>query len=140
MRILSSAIDANADLRAVQLKWFEEELVKTRAANAKHIFVLTYHPWFVNDTDKADAYHNIPKIARQEYLDLMRRFEVDYTLAGHLNAEASERYECISMITTAALSKLLGRDPECLQVVKVYPDRVEHAYYALDKVPESVKM
>jgi len=137
---LISAIDTNADLREVQRKWFEEELVKARAANAKHIFVLTHHPWFVNDPDEADAYHNIPKIARQEYLDLMRRFGVDYTLAGHLHAEASGRYECISLITTAALSKRLGRDPEGLRVVKVYPNRVEHAYYALDKVPESVKM
>jgi len=133
-------LDANADLREAQRKWFEEELAKAKAANAKHIFVLTHHPWFAKDPDEADAYHNIPKAVRQEYLDLMRRFGVDYALAGHLHAEASGRYDCISVITTAALSKRLGSNPEGFRIVKVYPNRVEQAYYALDEVPESVRM
>jgi hypothetical protein len=44
------------------------------------------------------------------------------------------------MITTSAVGQPLGSDPSGLRVVKVFEERIEHAYYGLDEVPDSVSL
>ena len=44
------------------------------------------------------------------------------------------------MVTTGPVGYPLGDDPSGLRIVKVYRDRIEHAYYGLDTIPETIKL
>ena len=59
-------------------------------------------------------------------------------LAGHYHRNALARDGALEMITTSAVGRPLGDAPSGLRIVKVWPDRIEHAYYGLDEVPERI--
>ena len=130
--------DSDVDMRAAQRKWFESELEAARKKNPDHIFVCVHHPWFLKSSDEKDEYFNIPVSERKEYLDLMKRFGVEFALAGHLHEESIAKDGSLSMITTSSLGKALGKTPVGFRVFRVYKDRVEHTYYPLDQVPEQI--
>lgn len=132
--------ESDPDIRQTQRSWFEEQLASARKANANHIFVLVHHPWFINNPDEADIYENIPLSERKDYLPLMERYGVDFSVAGHYHKEAFARAGGLSMITTGAVGRTLGKDPVGFRVFKVYKDRVEHKYYPLDQVPEKISL
>lgn len=123
--------DAVNKLRDEQLKWFEEELAEARKNGASHIFVLAHHPWFLKDPNEGSEYFNIPPQERKTYLDLMKKYSVSFALAGHYHREAIARDGDLTMITTSAISKGLGKDPVGYRVFKVSRDNVEHSYHAL---------
>ncbi|MEN6519839.1 MAG: metallophosphoesterase [Armatimonadota bacterium] len=127
-------------IRKAQRGWFESQLAEARKNNADHIFVLTHHPWFINNPDEVDANDNIPLAERKDYLSLMSTYGVDYALAGHLHMEVFGQYGKLSLITTGPLSKSFTRTPVGFRVFKVYKDKVEHEYYPLDKVPEHIEV
>lgn len=131
--------ESDPDLRRAQRSWFEAELAAARRRNPAHIFILTHHPWFVDKPEEDDSYFNIPQTQRRDYLALMERYGVDFAVAGHRHEEALGRVGKLTMITTSALSKALGQDPLGFRVFRVYDDRVEHRYYALDQVPERIE-
>lgn len=128
--------DGDENLRTTQREWFESELEAAKKRNPNHIFVCTHHAWFLKDINENDTYFNIPKPERDVYIALMKRFGVDYALAGHLHDESKAKYGSLTMITTSSLGKALGQTPVGFRVFNVYKDRVEHKYYPLDKVPE----
>ncbi len=132
--------DADPTIRDSQRKWLEQVLAESRSRKPSHVFVCTHHPWFISNAGEADQYFNIPNSQRQDYLKLFGRFGVDYALAGHLHKNALATGGGLNMITTSAVSKPLGPDPVGLRVFRVYPDRVEHDYYPLDKVPDKIRM
>lgn len=142
--VLNSGLiwDPNADsnLRDAQRKWFEDTLDSARAGKVNHIFVCTHQSWFLNSPDEADGYDVIPKAQRMDYLELMRKFGVEYALAGHYHKEAIARDGKIEMITSPSIGRALGKDPVGLRIFRVYKDRVEHTYYALEQVPQQVKL
>lgn len=131
--------DADPKLRDEQFKWFESELAAARAKNPDHIFVLTHHSWFLASPDENDEYFNISKTERQKYLELMKRYDVEYALAGHYHREAIAKDGKLNMITSSAVSRALGKDPVGLRVFRVTKVNVENTYYALDQVPEQIK-
>lgn len=142
--VLNSTVIQSAEgdpvIRKAQREWFEDQLAEARQKNPDHIFVLTHHPWFVNNPDEIDAYNNIPQAERKDYLALMDRYGVDYALAGHLHMEVLVEYGKLSMIATGPLSKSFSKTPEGFRIFKVYKDKVEHTYYSLDKVPDRIEM
>jgi hypothetical protein len=44
----------------------------------------------------------------------------------------------MELITTSALGKPLDKAPSGLRIVKIYGDRIEHAYFGLEELPDSV--
>ena len=60
--------------------------------------------------------------------------------AGHLHRNSEAAAGTLQVIATSAVGKPLGKDPSGFRVVKVYADRIEHAYYALDAVPERIDL
>ena len=128
-------------LRDEQQKWFETELAAARAKNPAHIFVCDHHPWFLKPPDEVDKYQNVPLAYRGAYLDLMNRYDVDYALCGHLHHELIGHDRNLTVLTDGPVSKSFANPPVVgLRIIRVYKDRVEHQFYGLDKVPESVKM
>lgn len=132
---------SDKDLRDAQQKWFETELAAARAKNPAHIFVCDHHPWFLRTPDEPDKYYNVPLAYRGPYLDLMKRYGVEYALSGHLHYELIGHDGNLTLLTDGPVSKSTAKPPVVgLRIVRVYKDRVEHRFYALDKVPDSVKM
>lgn len=133
--------DADKALRDEQRKWFEAELSSTRARNASHIFVCAHHPWFLKTPDEADRYENVPLAYRQDYLDLMKRHKVEYALAGHLHYDLTVKHGDLTIVAGGPLSKSVAEPPVVgLRIWRVYKDRIDTQFYALDKVPASVKL
>jgi hypothetical protein len=42
------------------------------------------------------------------------------------------------MIITSAVGKPLGSAPSGIRIIKVYKNRIEDKYYALDEIPDAV--
>ncbi|GAH76052.1 unnamed protein product, partial [marine sediment metagenome] len=40
---------------------------------------------------------------------------------------------------TSAVGKPLGDAPSGLRIVKVFTDSIEHIYYGLDEIPDSIR-
>jgi 3',5'-cyclic AMP phosphodiesterase CpdA len=123
-----------------QLAWLKAELAKAAASRAENILVFTHHPLFLDRPDEPEQYFNLPVKDRQAYLTLLRAYGVRAVFAGHHHRNSLARDGKMEMITTGPVGKPLGKDPSGLRIVKVYADRIEHAYYGLDSVPESVRL
>lgn len=133
--------DGDKALRDEQRKWFEAELNAARARNATHIFVCDHHPWFLTTPGEAGKYQNVPLVYRQDYLALMKRYKVEYALAGHLHRDLTAKGGDLTIIAGGPISKSFSKPPVVgYRIWKVYKDHIETEFYALDKVPASVKM
>jgi predicted phosphodiesterase len=65
-----------------QMAWLEETLAG--ASNAgQPIFIAGHYALYLNYRDEAEAYENLPRRARAEWLDLLRRRRVVAMIGGH---------------------------------------------------------
>lgn len=128
------------DEYADQLAWLKRQLAEARASNPAHILVFQHHSYFLERRDEPDQYFNIPAVRRLVFLDLLKAAGVEAVFAGHYHRNAYGRDEGLEMITNGPVGKPLGDDPSGLRIVKVYPDRIEHAYYGLGEAPASVTL
>jgi 3',5'-cyclic AMP phosphodiesterase CpdA len=126
--------------QARQEVWFARSLRAAREAGAKQILVFQHHSWFLEKPDEPDQYFTIPRARRDPALSLMREAGVRASFAGHYHRNAYGRDGDLEMITTSAVGQPLGSDPSGFRIVKVFEDRIEHAYYRLDEVPEAVSL
>lgn len=132
---------ADEGYRDEQRKWLVGALEAARASRPTHIFMCMHQPFFLNKADEPDRYQNIPLAQRTEYLHLTNRYGVDYAISGHLHHEQSADHGGMKLVTSGALSKSEGDPPDVgLRIWKVYPERVEHEFYTLGKVPQAVKL
>ena len=58
---------------------------------------------------------------------------------GHTHNNGSEVIWGIDIVITSSVGNPFSGPPG-FRIVKVYPDRVEHAYHGLDAMPESVAL
>lgn len=49
-------------------------------------------------------------------------------------------FKQMELVTTSALGKPLGKAPSGMRIVKVYKERIEHEYYGLDEIPDTVEL
>ena len=120
--------------------WMKAELEKARRAGVQHVIVFQHHPWFVENIDEADAYHNLPLQDRRRYLDLFRQYGVTHVFAGHYHANVTARYESVEMVTTGAIGKPLQRDVSGLRVIIVRDTGIEHRFYHLGEIPNQIDL
>jgi len=123
-----------------QEAWFKAELERAGAANVKHVLVFQHHPWFLNKPDDADQYFTIPRVRRDPALALMRKAGVRAVFAGHYHRNAYGRDGEMEMVTTSAVGMQLGKDASGFRIVRVFEAKIDHRYYGLDEVPQSVKL
>lgn len=123
-----------------QHAWFQRELERAQTSGAKHLFVFQHHAWFLEKPEEPDQYFNIPKARREPVLELLRKAKVRAVFAGHYHRCAYGKDGELEMITSSAVGMPLGKDPSGFRLVKVFEDRIEHQYYGLDELPQSVKL
>jgi serine/threonine-protein phosphatase CPPED1 len=123
-------------LEKLQNEWLKKELSKTK--KAKQIIIFTHYPFFINAFDEPETYSNIAVETRNRYLSLFKEYGVDAVFAGHLHNNASAKSGDMQMVTTSAVGKPLGKDKSGIRIIKVYPDRVESVFYALEEIPEKI--
>jgi 3',5'-cyclic AMP phosphodiesterase CpdA len=120
-----------------QYHWLEEKLKNSK--DAQHIILFCHYPFFNKTVDEPTAYSNIDLGYREKYLDLFNDNNVVAVFSGHYHNNSLATYGKTQLVTTSALGKPLGEAPSGLQIVKVYSNKIEHEYYGLEEVPDSIK-
>ena len=128
------------DELAFQESFLRETLAEARSEGAAHIIVLHHHPLFVKHSLEADDWMVIPGKGRRVLLDIFEEYGVSLAISGHLHRNQIARYGDIQLVSTGSVGCPLGVDPSGVRIVKVYGDRIEHEYFAMDCIPESVSL
>jgi len=123
-----------------QRRWLETQLSAAMGPKPVHTIVLQHAPWFLTSPDEPDRYEVVPRAARLPALRLLHQAGVSAAFAGHYHKCARARDGNLEMVVSGPVGKPLGRDPSGFTVVKVYRDRVAHAYYPLEEVPLSIQL
>ena len=123
-----------------QEAWFARELEEARKSKPRHLLVFQHHAWFLKDPAEKDGYFMIPQSRRLPALAQMKDAGVRAVFAGHYHGNAAGRDGDLEMVTTGPVGKPLRKDPSGLRIVEVYPDRLRHAYYGLQEVPDAVTL
>ena len=120
-----------------QYKWLAKSLKNNQ--NADYVILFCHYPFFNNALDEPESYSNIGPEYRKKYLSLFEENGVEAVFSGHYHNNGYATYGKIQLVTTSALGKPLGKAPSGMRIVKIYSDRIEHEYFGLDELPESVE-
>ncbi|MCX6325171.1 MAG: metallophosphoesterase [Bacteroidia bacterium] len=140
----SAFIGFNSSLIKAKLEKPEQEqynrLVKKlkKSQDAQHIILFCHYPFFNKTFDEPTTYSNIDQDYRKKYLDLFNNNNVEAVFSGHYHNNSLAAYGKTQMVTTSALGKPLGKAPSGMRIVKVYSNRIEHEYFGLEELPDSV--
>ena len=124
-------------LEQKQHDWITKRLKESQGAS--HIILFCHYPFFNLTVDEPSSYSNIDPGSREKYLELFNKNKVEAIFSGHYHNNSLSTYGNIQLVTTSALGKPLGKAPSGMRIVKVYSDRIEHEYYGLDELPESIQ-
>ena len=128
------------DELASQDDFLRRALAEGRDGGAAHLVVLHHHPIFVKHSLEADDWMVIPGERRRVLLDIFEEYGVSLSISGHLHRNHIAQYGSIQLVSTGSVGCPLGNDPSGVRVVKVYRDRIEHEYFAMDRIPETVSL
>lgn len=128
--------DEIPDLEQQKYEWLRNELIKSD--NFRHTILFAHHPIFLEKFEEPKSYYNLSLEHRDKYLNLFEANKVDAVFFGHLHKNIYTEYKGIQLVTTSSVGRPLGPDPSGLRIVKVFEDRIEHIYYGLDEVPETI--
>ncbi|MHC1705721.1 MAG: metallophosphoesterase [Tenuifilaceae bacterium] len=121
-----------------QYNWLTKKLKKSQGV--QHIILFCHYPFFIKTVDESTAYSNIDLEYRKKYLDLFSANNVEAVFSGHYHNNSISTFSKMQLVTTSALGKPLGKVPSGMRIVKVYSNRIEHEYFGLDDLPESVNL
>jgi 3',5'-cyclic AMP phosphodiesterase CpdA len=120
-----------------QYKWIKKQIEKGKSN--EHIILFCHYPFFIKNVDEPTAYANIDLEYRKKYLDLFEANNVDVVFSGHHHNNNLKTYGSMQLVTTSALGKPLGEAPSGMRIIKIYNNKVEHNYYGLEEIPESIR-
>ena len=123
-----------------QGEFAEDAVGEARRQSADHILVFVHHPLFLHRPDEGDSFVVLPQAQRRVLLEIFHRHRVSAVFAGHWHRNVYGRDGELEMVTSGPVGYPLEDDPSGLRVVRVYQDRIEHDYFALDAVPDSVEL
>ena len=123
-----------------QLEFLRSSLKEARGKGSAHVVVFDHHPLYGQHPDEEDSWAVVPREKRKVLLDLFEAHGVSAVFSGHWHCCHFVRYNGIDMVTTGPVGYPLGDDPSGLRIVKVYRDRIEHVYYGLDAIPETIEL
>jgi len=121
-----------------QEAWLKRELADPWRPRPAHTILFQHHPWFNQAPDEPDAYENIPRSRRSQYLDWLTQAQVTAVFAGHRHGNSIARHGHMEIVASGPVGKPLRKDPSGLRIVEVYRDQIVHHYHTLDAVPEQV--
>ena len=119
-----------------QYNWLTKKLKKSQ--KAEHIILFCHYPFFNKTVDEPTAYSNIDLGYREKYLNLFSSKKVNAVFSGHYHNNSLSTYGITQLVTTSALGKPLGKAPSGIRIVKLYSDKIEHEYFGLEELPDSV--
>jgi len=119
--------------------WLREELGKAKRDGVKHLIVFQHISFFLSDPDEEDQYFNIPKETRKRYLKLLHDAGIQYVFAGHYHRNAEGRDADLQMVTTGPVGMPLGGAKSGMRLVTVNDSGVQHKYYELGELPETIE-
>lgn len=125
---------------AAQDVWLNSVLEKAKKSSARHIMVFVHHSFFLSDPNEPDQYFNINTERRKYYLNLFEKYGVKQVFAGHYHRNAYGKAGQLEMITTGPVGRPLGADSSGFRIVNIKGNIVEHRYYALDSLPNRIKI
>ncbi len=128
------------DAAAEQLQWLRRTLQEASAAHYAHAFICTHHSLYLEHPDEEDDYFVLPRQARSTLLELFHDHGVRAVFSGHYHRNASATEGDLELITTSAVALALGQDPPGIRIVKVFDGHIEHDYYGMDAVPDSISL
>ncbi len=128
---------SNEKLEQKQYRWLVRELKKCKEAN--HIILYSHYPFFNKTFDEPEKYSNLGPESRQKYLPMFDEYKVSAVFSGHYHNNALSSFQNVQLITTSAVGKPLGDAPSGMRIVKIYGDRIEHEYFGLEEIPDSVR-
>lgn len=135
----SSLIKANLTKpEQKQYNWLTKKLNDSQESS--HIILFCHFPFFNQSVDEPNAYSNIDLGDRERYLDLFHRNKVEAVFSGHYHNNSLSSFGNMQLITTSALGKPLGQAPSGIRIIKIYSNRIEHEYYGLEALPDSVTL
>jgi 3',5'-cyclic AMP phosphodiesterase CpdA len=120
-----------------QYNWLVKKLKQNQ--DAQHIILFCHYPFFNKTVDEPTSYSNIDLGPREKYLDLFNTNKVDAVFSGHYHNNSLSAFGNMQLVTTSALGKPLGKAPSGMRIIKVYSDRIEHEYFGLDELPDSIQ-
>ncbi|KAL1426978.1 hypothetical protein MTO96_003274 [Rhipicephalus appendiculatus] len=126
------------ELAREQDVWLDEQLAEVQRTGAKHVVVFQHIPLFVRNYDEDKIYFNFDPELRLRMLDKFHKAGVRAIFCGHYHRNAGGFYKDMELVVTSAVGAQLGCDGHGLRVVKVGEDKIEHQYYLLDEIPETV--
>ena len=126
--------------QARQEEWLAAHLAAAKKDPPKRLIVFQHQPWFLKTPDDGDLYDVIPRARRGPALAALREAGVRHVFAGHYHGNVRARDGDLEIVVLGPLGKPLRKDPSGLAIVEVHADRLRHAYYGLDAVPESVRL
>lgn len=125
---------------AEQEAWLTKELEQVRPEGLRHIVIFQHHALFLKDAAEPDQYFNVPREARQRYLNLFHQAGVTHVFAGHYHGNQIAHDGALEMVTSAPLGKPLHKDPSGLRIVIVRDRGIEHQYYPLGDIPDRIEL
>jgi 3',5'-cyclic AMP phosphodiesterase CpdA len=122
-----------------QEKWLVRELERARRDHVANVLVFQHISYFLESPDEPDQYFNIPRKIRDRYLARFHDYGVTHLFAGHYHRNAYGRDGNIEMVTTGPVGKPLGRDQSGFRIVQLVGSALEHHYYELGSIPNSIR-
>ena len=120
---------------------FLRQDLERNAPDATHTVVFMHHPLFSDAPDQPDDGNKIiPRAQRMPLLEVLREHGVSGVFSGHWHSNNYSADGDMLMITSGPVGYPPQDDPSGLRIVKVYDDRIEHQYYGMDDVPDSVTL
>ena len=122
-----------------QVDFLGSSLLDAQTKGSNHIIVFVHHPLYAEHPEEEDSWAVLPRDKRKILLDLFEAHGVSAVFAGHWHRCHYLNHKGIQMVTTGPVGYPLGDDPSGLRIVKVFQDRIEHQYYGLDNLPDTVE-
>lgn len=123
-----------------QMQWLIKTLHDAASDPGKLILVFQHIPYFVKSPDEKDAYFNIPKRARREYLDILERGGVRYVFAGHTHYPAVLRDGGLTEIITGAVGKPLRGSASGFRIVSVRGNTLQTSWFDFGRIPNRFEL
>lgn len=137
----SCVIKTAAKGESAEYEWMEESLKKASERNLP-IILIAHHPLFVDTPEEEESGVNLPVELRHKYLQLMKKYEVDLLLSGHLHTCVRAEYEGIQLATSGAAGCPLGDDPSGITIVTIPTEGSDTkpiaTYYSIDTIPRVI--
>ena len=121
-----------------QEEWLDKTLASAKSNSKQQVVIFQHIPYFVQSSDEAESYFNIPMPGRRKYLDTLEKGGVRYVFAGHTHKSAIGTDGPLTEIITGAVGMPLGGSSSGLRIVTVSGQRLNSNWYCFGGIPNQI--